>query len=909
MIAGGEDMELRLVGYVAHVSHGFALPLFGQHDRANTLYVADCWPSGDHGGTISRFDVHEPASNSWLPADQSIVARVGEPWLDVFVWNDMVFVGSAQSVWDQLAPIKAELEQFAPLSLLDAAMNADLPERETLAPVAMSYVADRFTAERAMRWREGILRRHLVKLVRRTAPQFQENPAAAKQLVSADGTTAYLNLPRSLSDQLSKGAALEPLIEDALRFATSLGLRLDLQRDTSSNPPKESRLQKHNPVESNSRPGSGAVLVLLIGRRAREIARHIDEPGWFPADVMRDGGSKDIRVTPKVIHVVNGDDPRAAEKLAPSYEVVLVLIDDINLDDQLKSRTRTLLDLAKQLGRVRILVPALPEDCPAKFFDDEAASPFLSEWQFHAVLDTAQARSPFWWGNPKRSLDRRIADVISSAACLNLSARIIDGVARSARSNGPALMILAMDLERGRGPHNDPEWSLSSESTWFEPGPPTVRGRVHLKETVEVRTGDGRGVKRASLECRSIGQYFDSFAIAVMNDLFDDERVRVTHGPEVAEPPQVLMQTLRFPRQTFAFQFHPAAEPQKLLLAAETPTVEALLAADRSGWQVVRYTDRDTLRRLALAEAPIGRRNVPSEVALGSITASDINRRLAVRGVDTRDVIRMTPDQLHEWLDGVSPDDRRQLRAEIRPLRVTGDPSAAGGPPGFAARRKQLLEGRLEDDPALRALIDILKVDSDEIMERRPYKRAADLDACWTAPADGFMRFALADGEIPPLIAPLGPEEIVLQTSFILDGDWSVPALFRSQVFAIWAAATLSRSSSWMSRFSVGATFAGFPVTPRFSIVGTNGTGCALQSDDNDLLELASEVEAHIERMANAGRGTNWKSAQRSELLRELPAAKRLEAMILSAYDLPADADDLSILERLVVMNGMLQRS
>ncbi|TIP24254.1 MAG: hypothetical protein E5X67_29860 [Mesorhizobium sp.] len=905
-------MELSLVGYVAHVSHGFALPLFGQHDRANTLYVADCWPSGDHSGTISSFDVHEPQSNSWLPADQSVIVRVGDPWLDVFLWNGMVFVGNAQSLWSQLMPIRAELEQFAPLSLLDAAMNADSPERDMLAPAAMSYVADRFNWERAMRWREGILRRQVVKLVRRVTPQFREEPTATKHLLAANVSTAYLNLPRLLLDQLGKAAALEPLIEDTLRFATSLGLRVDLPRDTSSIPFGESRLQKDTSPESNARLDQGAVLVLFIGRRAREIARHIDEPGWFPADVrsdvMRDSRTSDIRVTPKMIHVVNGDDPRAVKKLASSYEVVMVLIDDLHVTDQLTSQARTLLDTTRALGRLRILVPALPEDRPAKFFYDEAVSPFLGDWPFHALLDTAQARSPFWWGNPKRSLDRRIADVISSAACLSLSARVGDSLARNARSNGPALMILAMDLERGRGPHNDPEWSLSSESTWFEPGPPTARGRVHFRESIEVRTEDGKGVKRAFLECRSIGQHFGSFAVAMMNDLVGDERGRVRHGPDMAEPPQDLISALKFPLQAFAFHARTAAKPVRLLLTAETPTLEALLAADRSDWQVVRYTDRDTLRRLALSEAPIGRRNVPSEVALGSISASDINRRLAVRGVDTRDVIRMTPDQLHEWLDGVSPEERRRLRAEIRPLRISGNPSATGEPPAYAARRKQLLAGRLSDDPALRALIDILKVDPREGLGRRVYKRAADLDACWTPPADGFMRFALADGEIPPLIAPLGPEEIVLQTSFIIDGDWSAPALFRSQVFGIWAAATLSRSSSWISRFSVGATFAGFPVPPRFRIVGTNGAGCALQSDDNELLALASEVEGHIERMANAGRGTSWKSAQRSDLLRELPVAKRLEALILSAYDLPVDADDLSILERLVAMNSLLHR-
>ena len=152
-------------------------------------------------------------------------------------------------------------------------------------------------------------------------------------------------------------------------------------------------------------------------------------------------------------------------------------------------------------------------------------------------------------------------------------------------------------------------------------------------------------------------------------------------------------------------------------------------------------------------------------------------------------------------------------------------------------------------------------------------------------------------------------DEIVLQTFFIIDGDWSAPALFRSRVFGVWAAATLSRSSSWMSRFSVGVTFAGFPIPPHFRVVGVNGTGRAIESEDRELLSLAMNVEGHIERIANAGGGSGWKAAQHSTQLRELSAARALEARILAAHDLRSDADDLSILERLVAMNALLARS
>jgi hypothetical protein len=897
LIAQVEDLELRLVGYLAHTSHGFALPLFGQHDRANTLYVADCRPSGDHAGVISRFDIHEPSGHSWLPVQRSEAVQVGDAWLDVFLWNDAVFVGTAAYIWSQLGPLSAELELSAPLSLLDAAMNAGVPERETLAPVAMAYVTDRFDAGRARRWRLGALRRHASVLMRRIAPQLQQIPAAA-DLLSADLSRAHLHLTGAVAEDLRKTEDLAPLVADMKRFAEALGLGFDLDIQAAS--VSEAAARREEPVRRDERAGelAGAILVVTSGSRAREIARHIADPAWVPADRRDEGGHK-------VIHVVNGDDARATAKLEPSYEAVLALVDDTSMSDRPKSSLLDVLDRMTPPGALRILVPALPELHPADRFSGRS-EPRLGGWRPHAILDTAQARSPFWWGNPKRSLDRRIADIISGAATLCLSRRA--GHAIRNRKDGQ-LIVFAMDAERLRSSQSDPDWALGSESTWFEPGRGGARGRIHFKDRVEVVRRDGPTVGHALIECRSLEEGFSSFAVAVMNDLFGDRPGLVRHGPDMADPPGQLLSALKYRRHAFAFHPRAASGPVPLLVTAEAPTLEALLAAERSGWRVVRYTDRATLRALVLSERDFGSRNVPEEISLGRIVTSDINRRLATRGVDSRDVIRLTRDQLHEWLDSVSPEDRDRLRSEIRPLRLSADVSDKGETLAFAARRKRLLDGRFHDDPALQALMRVLKISERELMERRPYKRAADLDTCWAPPTDDFMRFALADGEIPPLVARLGPEEIVLQTSFIIDGDWATPALFRSRVFGVWAAATLSRSSSWMSRFSVGATFAGFPVATPFRIVGTEGTGCALLCADTGLLDLAREVDSHIERIANAGGGASWKNAQRSDELGDLPSARELEARILAAYELPAGADDLSILERLVTMNGALNRS
>jgi hypothetical protein len=907
-----EDLTLKLVGYVSHTTHGFVLPLFGRYDRANTLYIADCSPSGDHDGTIARFDAYEPVERAWLPVERPDPVRIGDAWLDVFLWNNQVYMGDAQTLWTQLAPIRAELERLAPLSLLDAAMHAASPERDRLAPIAMTYVTNRFGIDRANQWREGTLRRHVSVLIRRVAPEFREAPALAEHALSSDIRSVQLKLPQSLLGQLRRADALQPLIEDAGRLAASFNLDFKLLDFEARGEPRVSPVVVPSAdTEKRSDQDAGPVLILTIGRRARAIARHITEPAWLPMDIVAETLRK-IETTEKlgsrkIIQIIDADASSSIEKLAAAYDVVAVVIDEsIVSRDDLPTAYRTFLERIVSLGRaVRILVPALPEAYPSRILTDEgSATPLLREGGFHTLLDTAQARSPFWWGNTKRSLDRRIADIISGASCLCLSRRLGERT-RSAASYD-RLMAFAVDLESGRRLQADPQLSLGSESTWTEHG---QRGGqpefANFKQSVEVRQRDGAGEGRALIEFRPKGGFKD-FALAAINNLFRSEENRRWRSGEDSTVPGAVRRALQFPHQTFAFQMSITDRLHPVLLTAETPTLDVLIAADRSGWRVVRYTDRDTLRALINTTDEFVLRNVPGEVALGSITTSEINRKLATRGVDTRDIIRLNPDQLREWFDRVPSDERGDLRREIRPLRTSGDHSVIGEPPAIAIRRKKLIEERSNGDSTLRTLSKVLKVDPREITVRRPYKRATDLDVCWAAPADGFMRFAIADGEIPPRIVPLQPEEVVLQSFFIVDGDWSVPALFRSRIFAIWAAATLSRSSSWMARFSLGSTFAGFPVPYRFQIVETSNSGYALTCEDGELLALAKEVERHVERIATAGTRSSWKSARRSSQLQVLPDAKRLDEIILSAYDLPRNADDLSVLRRLVEMNGHL---
>ena len=234
MKGADDDLVLKLVGFTSPVSHGYALPLYGERDRANTLYVAECKPSGDHSGKISDFTVLNPRSKSWLPSGPVVTARIGEPWLDVFRWGGECFIGDVQSIWDRLTPVREDLRLNAPISLLDVATHAGVPERDSLAPIAMSYVTHRFGADRADRWRVSTLERYerirYRHLLREIKLDVEGGPGKGFEI--RDGTI-YLILHRGLLEPSDRATAINDYVYDFTRFAEALGIRVGRGTDRS----------------------------------------------------------------------------------------------------------------------------------------------------------------------------------------------------------------------------------------------------------------------------------------------------------------------------------------------------------------------------------------------------------------------------------------------------------------------------------------------------------------------------------------------------------------------------------------------------------------------------------------------------------------------------------------------------
>ena len=448
---------------------------------------------------------------------------------------------------------------------------------------------------------------------------------------------------------------------------------------------------------------------------------------------------------------------------------------------------------------------------------------------------------------------------------------------------------------------------LGSESTWVSGDP--KRGDSAILFSLRINPDDVglEGVEgQVMAEGRGNVQRFAEFAGAVVAHVLGGSHrgpgtssLRVSEEPSI---PDTIAKRLAFPRHSRAFRVKGnVADFINLAVVGETPTVDAVAAADRVGWRIVRYTDATTIRRIA--EEAGGDDIVPDEIDMGTVRSSEINRQLATRGVDQRDVFRFSHNLLQEWLSTL-PVAKRHLAHEAARLMRSATRPHGELDNDYLVMREYVLR---KDDPAARELAGLLQREKRASLDARPLKRGADLRRCWTTPSAGFRRYGLVDGSIPVIVVELGSNEVPVADLFVVDGDEAVPALFRSRVFRIWAGATLPSASSWMARFSVTSTFGGFPIVEPFRIVGQEGSLAALVAygAPRRLHTLADEVGRQIERQLARLHSQGWKAAH--ELGATGRAMDRLNEMIREWYGLPKNASDIAVLTRLQELNATLQ--
>ena len=292
--------------------------------------------------------------------------------------------------------------------------------------------------------------------------------------------------------------------------------------------------------------------------------------------------------------LVTVDDQVALPKLDGIATVIWVADDETVERDWGRSVPAELRAAGEQgLEPLCILAPSLPSSGPSRVLartsDTYELPPFLT------ILDTATARSPFWGGNPKRSIDRRVADLVMAAAVLTVP----DSPLRAFLSvDRPRYEPLLLSIASGSGRGQDAGAALASEVSSAG-----LDGFARPLKSAErfiwiERPLDGRRVReqlgRASVHRHRPG--FRPFAQAIVSNNRRLVGMEVD-GRLTGEVPPRIESALSFPELSAAFRLGKSRSLLRgCIVTAEAPDLKSLRAAVDEEWQICRYSDEDALR-------------------------------------------------------------------------------------------------------------------------------------------------------------------------------------------------------------------------------------------------------------------------------------------------------------------------
>lgn len=916
--------ELDLAGYVTLGEHGFALPCFSSGPNPNTWHVAVCSVSGNHLGAVVRFEHFSPQEVRRVSTEKIRRVRVGEAWCDVFVWKGQHFVGTPDEIWKALSEYHADIALRAPLTLLDLAQAADAEDRPRLAKDAYKYVGDRFGRAKAQLWRrDNYLRPHAIQHLQQLflEKKLGEGAGLVQQIELIELPKAFsIEVPADLFRELVRARCSDGFLRHLQSLADPFGMTVGLLarpinvgtatgRTSPVTSPKE-------PIASRGETYDGEnILLVVLGKRAEEIARHIREPEWAP--MWSPGPVPQWR-----LNTLSSSEGRLFERLQKGkgkfdiiyggeelprldhYAVVVALVDDDALIEWSPTGPvgRPLAEITSQTGAIRLLAPALPRNQPARSMAEEAALTDRLREGFDALLDTSTTRSPFWVGHLRRALERRVADTLLGAAMLVATrgglSNFLAEHRKSSRTPVLAFSVNAPYAERltGQDTEGDSlERGIATEVSGSDRYRSNLAGSILFASDFNAKWIERRAefVTRGITQVKNINPEFGVFAQQVVSDV-----IATLDGPRPSligrlSSSKELARALSFPKHLHTVGVKRAEQVQRLAVIAETPDIDMVQVASDQGCALVRYTDHETIREFV---AP-GSRDVvgllPREVQLPNIRRLSQNRHFATRGIDPRDVVMLSKkemDDLRKRGPATLLECLRRYRADIEANRETIYTLPRSDLSRAIATARGAVKGYLEG------------LDPSRALRRQPAKRPSDLRVAWSKPPSGNTRFVVADGVLPIRLIKLPRTEVPAQKLFIIDGDAAVPALLQSRVFGVWARATLSRSTSWTPRFSVGGTFETFPILPPFELQPSEGsTSLILHASDKRLYSRARKwLEVLYSEVPNYGEGGIF--AILDSIARH-PLRRELEMSILDVYGLPPDASDLDILRRLLMAN------
>lgn len=237
----GTPHELSLIAYEKVADHGFALPCFGQARGANTLYVARALRPGDPAAPIAAFELYDTDDMQVLPPDKERHGvKIGDPWVDIFLWRGAIYVGTKPEIWRALGELRNEVEAHAPLTLLNLAEGVPSEVNDVLAREAFAWLEQRRGGKLAADWQiqtylRGIalrgLRRHLEAAA---GTLWQE----LRQIdLTRNESTLTLRLPAAIG---SAAPVTPATLTELIRAAAAFGFQITIDESRVPSPQQSS---------------------------------------------------------------------------------------------------------------------------------------------------------------------------------------------------------------------------------------------------------------------------------------------------------------------------------------------------------------------------------------------------------------------------------------------------------------------------------------------------------------------------------------------------------------------------------------------------------------------------------------------------------------------------------------------
>lgn len=231
---------MRIAGYLPIADQGFAVPAFQPSAHGgNAWYCAIPQIEGDQQAPIGAFDFWQGTDP--CPFDHKILVEVGDPWQDVFLWQDLTLSGTPPQIFERLKPHHKTLRDELPLSFLELSLAARAEKTAEVAELARELLCRRLgDQDGAEAFCDSVVRAGVLLEIRRahhrvlpdeilygSPVDFVIRPSKSRQFEVELGATAL--------DGLASAQDLRELRASIARFGDTIGVGINLLE--SAEPP------------------------------------------------------------------------------------------------------------------------------------------------------------------------------------------------------------------------------------------------------------------------------------------------------------------------------------------------------------------------------------------------------------------------------------------------------------------------------------------------------------------------------------------------------------------------------------------------------------------------------------------------------------------------------------------------